>query len=93
MCWLLLGAYMAWVEAVYGKLGKSASIPDSGGADPLKSVSEKQTSAPPDWNVTLPEIPEMYRAEPAVLEAERVVRVGTPLTVKNIKDALRRSRR
>ncbi|KKL20807.1 hypothetical protein LCGC14_2451780 [marine sediment metagenome] len=40
----------------------------------------------------LPEIPPMFRAEPLVQEAERVVR-GTPLTVKNIKDALRRSRR
>jgi hypothetical protein len=57
------------------KLGKSASIPDSGGADPLKSVSGKQASAPPhDWYAPLPDIPECYKAEPLVAEAERVVR-------------------
>jgi hypothetical protein len=77
MFWLvILGIYMGWVEAVYGKPAEK----------PLTATDS------PDWNVTLPEIPEMYKAEPAVREAERVVR-GTPLTVKNIKDALRRSRR
>ena len=38
-----------------------ASIPDSGGADPLKSVSEKQASAPPHaHHAPLPGIPEFY---------------------------------
>jgi hypothetical protein len=44
----------------------------------------------------LPDIPEHLRRLPAVEEAERVIRNrqrGTPLTVKNIKDALRRSSR
>ncbi len=72
---VMLGVYMGWVESVHSD--KGASIPDSGGADPPKSVSGKQTSAPPD-------IPELYLRpelipieEPdgaAVEEAERVLR-------------------
>jgi hypothetical protein len=92
---------MGWLQSVSdvtrGKPGKSESIPDSGGAAPLKSVSGKQASAPPhDWYAPLPEPPDFLRAEPAVREAERFVRSrrgGTPLTVKNIKNALNRARR
>ncbi len=52
-----------------------ASISDSGGADPLKSVSRKQAWAPADaHDAPLPEPPDFLRAEPAVAEAERVVR-------------------
>ncbi len=89
-CWLA-----EWLDFLFpvGDGEPCASISDSGGADPLKSASGKDASAPPDAHAdSLPEIPPMFRAEPLVQEAERVVR-GTPLTVKNIKDALRRSRR
>ena len=64
---------MAWAETVYGE--PCASIPDSDGADPLKSVSGKQASAPVDaHHEPLPEIPPMFKAEPAVLEAVKIVR-------------------
>jgi hypothetical protein len=64
MCWILLGVIMAWAETVYG------THPDSGAHPAPESVSEKQ----PPCATPLPEIPEMFKAEPAVLEAERVVR-------------------
>ena len=52
-----------------------ASIPDSGVDNPLKSVSGKQATSTPDAHgEPLPEIPPMFRAEPLVREAERVVR-------------------
>ena len=61
--WLvLLGAWMGWVEAVYGKRAEK----------PLTATDVEH-----DWYCPLPhEIPEMYRAEPLVAEAERVVRSG-----------------
>ncbi|KKL59433.1 hypothetical protein LCGC14_2215440 [marine sediment metagenome] len=63
---------MAWAETVYGK--PCASISDRDGADPLKSVSGKRAWAPLDAHEPLPEIPEMFKAEPAVLEAGRIIR-------------------
>ena len=44
----------------------------------LQAVSdttrEKPSTPPHGWYAPLPEPPEMFRAEPAVAEAERVVR-------------------
>jgi hypothetical protein len=65
-----------------------------------ESVSDVTREKPltDDW-YALPaqsDIPDFLKAEPAVREAERVVRSrrgGTPLTVKNIKNALNRARR
>ncbi len=53
---------MAWAEAVYGT--------DSGAHPAPESVPEKQ----PPCATPLPEIPPMYRAEPAVLEAGRIIK-------------------
>ena len=48
---------MCWIDDLlsfwFPPQRDSASIPDSGGADPLKFVSKKQAKAPP-------EIPEFY---------------------------------
>ena len=76
MCFLvILGLLMGWVESAAHPSVRDipepveqdmdgepcASIPDSGGADPLKSVSEKQASAPPHaHHAPLPGIPEFY---------------------------------
>ncbi len=50
---------VTWAEQVYGTSpSKAATAP----------------TPPHDWYVPLPEPPEMFRAEPAVAEAERVVR-------------------
>ena len=50
---------MAWAEQVYGTSpSKAATAP----------------TPPHDWHAPLPEPPEMFRAEPTVAEAERVVR-------------------
>ena len=75
MCFLvILGLLMGWLSP---QRDRPASISDSDGADPPKSLSEKQAWAPPS-------IPEMYLLPqripvksdglPAVAEAERVVR-------------------
>lgn len=79
-CWLSEWLEFLFPEPVEVDGEPCASIPDSGGADPLKSVSGKQTSAPPhDWYAPLPKPPEYLRNtyEPcpaAVEEAERLVR-------------------
>ena len=53
---------MAWANKVYGK--PCASISDSGGADPPKSVSEKQAWAPLDAQQSpLPEPPPMFQRD------------------------------
>ena len=63
--WLvILGAWM-WADAVYGK------HPDSGAHPALESVSGKPPPCATD--APLPEPPPMFRAEPAVVEAELVI--------------------
>ena len=59
MClWIAVGILM-WAETVYGTSpSKAATAP----------------TPPHDWYVPLPEPPEMFRAEPAVAEAERVLK-------------------
>ncbi len=37
-------------------------------------LGSAKRSTSPDWRVTLPEIPPMFRAEPLVQEAEKLVR-------------------
>jgi hypothetical protein len=66
---------MGWLQSVSDMTrGKSASIPDSDAHPAPESVSAKRPPCASDWYAPLPEPPDMFRAEPAVKEAERVVR-------------------
>ena len=78
---VILGIYMGWVEAVYGKRPK----PVERDAPPIPEFYLRPELIP---------IKEPGKAAPVVQEAERIVsrQEGTPLTIENIQDALRRLR-
>ncbi len=61
MCWLFLGVYMGWVQAVYGD--KAPDIPETA-PDSASYLEEPDITG---------DIPDFYRAFPAVLEAELLV--------------------
>jgi hypothetical protein len=58
MCWILLGVIMAWAETVYSQSQSTAT----------------DAHDEPPHDAPLPEIPPMFKAEPAVLEAGRILR-------------------
>ncbi len=68
MCWLvILGAWMGWIETVYGK--------------PCASILDRRDDQGDD--APLPEPPDFFRAEPAVLEAQLIIRgrsISRPIT-------------
>ena len=79
MCWILLGIWMAWADIYRDKQGDiPESFPDRDAyleeLDIPADISNKPVSDTYDWDAgfTL-KIPGFYRAEPAVLEANRIV--------------------